>query len=212
MNYKSTKPKFLRLNDALEQYVVFRQDSKSNDDYFKAFNRVVSVDEHLGRTLTHGTAFEIEIAARVATGVADDEDLAIATKRATAVIRAKFLATALIKRSGTRYAILRRDLENAYVLSDDKYPSDLTIALGILNAYIGPAKERERKDRTNQNSRTQHQFAHVNSLGPAPVAVTNGRVWDGVLCYACNCIGHYEMDCRGSASAATAGAGAATAA
>ena len=57
LNYESTKPKFLSLDDALEQYVVFRQDMISNDDYFKAFIGVVSVYEHLSGTLTHGTAF-----------------------------------------------------------------------------------------------------------------------------------------------------------
>jgi len=69
LNYESTKPKFLSLDDALEQYVTFRQDTKSNDDYFKAFNEVVSVYEHLGGTLTHGTAFEVEMSTRVAKGV-----------------------------------------------------------------------------------------------------------------------------------------------
>ena len=107
---------------------MFRQDSKSNDDYFKAFNGVVSVYEHLSGTLTHGTAFETEIATTVAEAVAeavaDGEDVAVAMKRATAVIRDKVLATALIKPSGTKYATLRRDLANAYALGDDKYPSN----------------------------------------------------------------------------------------
>jgi hypothetical protein len=217
LNYESTKPKFLSLDDALEQYVTFRQDTKSNDDYFKAFNGVVSVYEHLGGTLTHGKAFEVEMAARIATGIADGETEAVATKRATAIIRDKVLATALIKRSGTKYTTHRKDLANAYALGDDKYPIDLTIALGILNAYIGPAKERERV--RDPNSRTHLQFAQVNDGGAAPVAGTNGRVWDGVLCYSCNSIGHYAMDCpcatgtaAAPAGAAAAGAAAATAA
>ena len=192
---------------ALEQYIVFRQDTKSNDDYFKAFIGVVSIYEHLGGTLTHGTAFEIEIAARIATGVADGEDVDVATKRATAIIRDKVLATALIKRSGTKYATLRKDLANAYALGDDKYPSDLTITLSNLNAYIGPAKESQR----DQNSRTQLHFAQVSGGGAALVAGTNGRVWDGVLCYACNSIGHYAMDCPCAAGTAAAPAGAACA-
>lgn len=185
LKYESTKPKLLSLDDAMEQYVIFRQEGKSNDNYFKAFNSVVSVYEHLGGTLTHGTAFETEIAAIVATAVADSEDLATATKRATATMRDRVLATALIKRSGTRYATLRRDLANTYALGDNKYPSNLTNALGILNAYIGPVKDRER-NRDDQSLRTQHQFTQVNG---ALVAGTNGRVWDGVLCYSCNYIG-----------------------
>ena len=48
----------------------------------------------------------------------------------------KVLATALINCSGTKYATLRKDLANAFALGDDKYPSGLTIALGILNAYV----------------------------------------------------------------------------
>jgi len=208
LNYESTKPKFLSLDDALKQYVVFRQDTKSNDDYFKAFIGVTSIYEHLGGTLTHGTAFEIEIAARIATGVADGEDVDVATKRATAIIRDKVLATALIKRSGAKYATLRKDLANAYALGDDKYPSDLAITLGVLNVYIGPAKEKQR----DRNSRTQLQFAQVSGGGAALVAGTNGRVWDGVLCYACNSIGHYAMGCPCAAGTAAAPAGTAAAA
>ena len=98
---------------------------------------MVSVYKHLGGTLTHGKAFEVEMATRIAKGITDGETEAIATKRATAIIRDKVLATALIKRSGTKYTTLRKDLANAYALGDDKYPTDLTIALGVLNAYIG---------------------------------------------------------------------------
>ena len=78
LNYENTKLKLLSLDDALEQYVMFRQDTKSNDDYFKAFNGLVSVYEHLGGTLTHGKAFEVEMATRIATGIVDGETEAIA--------------------------------------------------------------------------------------------------------------------------------------
>ena len=66
LSYESTKPKYLSLDDAQEQYVIFRQENKSNDDYFKAFIGVVSVYEHLGGVFTHGTAFQVEIASKVA--------------------------------------------------------------------------------------------------------------------------------------------------
>ena len=179
LNYESTKPKLLSLDDSLEQYLVFRQEGKSNDDYFKAFNGLVSVYEHLGGTLTHGNAFDTEIADIVAAAVAANAaaDIVAAKKRATATVRDKVLATSLIKRSGPKYAVLRRDLANAYALGDDKYPSDLTSALGILNAYIGPTKEKERE---RNDSRREHQFAQVSGRGSAPVAGTNGRIWDGV--------------------------------
>ena len=54
----------------------------------KAFNGVVSVYKHLGGTLNHGTAFETEIHPIVAAAVAANinEDVAVATKRATAVM------------------------------------------------------------------------------------------------------------------------------
>ena len=34
LNYESTKLKYLSLDDALEQYVIFRQEKQSNDDFF----------------------------------------------------------------------------------------------------------------------------------------------------------------------------------
>lgn len=206
LNYESTKPKLLSLDDSLEQYLVFRQEGKSNDDYFKAFNGLVSVYEHLGGTLTHGNAFDTEIADIVAAAVAANTfaDVVTAKKRATATVRDKVLATSLIKRSGPKYATLRRDLANAYALGNDKYPSDLTNALGILNAYIGPTKEKE-KDRNDQSSRREHHFAQVSGGGSAPVAGTNGRVWDGVTCYSCNNMGHYVLDCPSPAGTAASG-------
>ena len=194
-----------------EQYVIFRQDKKSNDDYFKAFNGVVSVYEHLGGTLTHGTAFEAEMAARVAKGVAAGEVEAVVEKRATAIIRDKVLATALIKHSDTKYATLRKDLANAFALGDDKYPSDLTIALGVLNAYIGPANERDRTDRNwRTDQRTGMQFTQVSNA--VPVAGTNGRMFPDVNCYACGGGGHYAMDCPRAAGTNAAAASAAAAA
>lgn len=210
LNYESTKPKYLSLDDAQEQYVVFRQDRKSNDDYFKAFIGVVSVYEHLGGVFTHGTAFQVEIAAKVAKAVAEGENAGVAEKRETAAIRDKVLATSLIKRSGPKYATLRKDLANAFALGDDKYPSDLTLALGILNAYVGPATEKERTHRTDQ--RTGLQFAQVSNA--APVAGINGRLFSDVNCYACGGMGHYAMDCpraAGTNAAANAAAGTATA-
>lgn len=77
-----------------------------------------------------------------------------------------------------------------------------------LNAYIGPVKEKE-KEKDNQNLHRQLQFAQVNGGGAAPVAGTNGNVWDGVLCYGCNCMGHYAMDCPSAAGNAAAAAAAA---
>ena len=53
------------MDDLLEQYVVFRQEGKSNNNYFKTLNYLVSVYEHLGGILTHGTAFSVEVAAIV---------------------------------------------------------------------------------------------------------------------------------------------------
>ena len=47
---------------------------KSNNDYFKAFIGVVSIYEHLGGILIHGTAFEAEMATGVAKAVAEGED------------------------------------------------------------------------------------------------------------------------------------------
>jgi len=208
LSYESTKPKYLSLDDAQEQYVIFRQDKKSNDDYFKAFIGVVSVYEHLGGVFTHGTAFKVEIAAKVAKAVAEGDDADVAVKKETAVIRDKVLATALIKRSGTKYATLRKDLANAFALGDDKYPCDLTTALGILNAYVGPANERERFDRTDQ--RTGLQFTQVSNA--APVAGINGRLFSDVNCYACGAMGHYAMDCPRAAGTDAAAAAGTTAA
>jgi hypothetical protein len=133
-SFKMAKPKLPSLNDALKQYIIFRQELKSNDDYFKAFSNIISVYKHFGGTLTHGTTFDAEIADMVAAAFTAGEDVAVAKIRAIAVIRDKVLATVLIKQSGTKYATLRRDLANAYTLCGDKYPCDLTNVLGILNA------------------------------------------------------------------------------
>ena len=65
LNYKSSKPIVLSPNNTFEQYIVLHREAKSNDDYFKAFNIIVSVYEHLGGTLVHGTAFDDETKAIV---------------------------------------------------------------------------------------------------------------------------------------------------
>jgi len=44
LNYESSHA------NTLERYIVFRQEGKSNDDYFKAFNSLVSMYEHFGDT------------------------------------------------------------------------------------------------------------------------------------------------------------------
>lgn len=101
LNYEITKPKLLSLGDSLEQFIVFRQEVKSNNDnYFKVFNGLVSVYDYLGGTLMHGTGLDAEVAATiVACAVAANayEDVAVAKKRVITTMRDKVLATVLIK-------------------------------------------------------------------------------------------------------------------
>jgi len=83
LSYESSKPKIVSLHDALEQYIIFRQDTKSNGDIFKAFNSLVSVYEHLSGTLVHGTAYDDEINTIVSESSQDEP---IAKKKATRLI------------------------------------------------------------------------------------------------------------------------------
>ena len=69
-------------------------------------------------------------------------------KKAVATIQDKILCIALIKHLGSKYSLLRRELANAYALVDNKYPTNLTNALRVLNVYIGPVIP---KDKDNQN-------------------------------------------------------------
>jgi len=84
----------LSFDDGLEQNVVFCQEAKSNNDYFKAFNSLVSVYEHLGRTLIQGTAFDDEIDTLVKASTQDEK---IVKKKAAVTIHDKVLSTAFIK-------------------------------------------------------------------------------------------------------------------
>ena len=209
LGFETSKARTLCLDDALEFLMNLRQDGLSVDDFSKAFTAAVLSYEHLGGTITHGTAFDSEVEAEVALALANKQDEDRARKKAIATVRDKVIGTAFIKRSGAKYLPLRKELANAYALGNNHYPTDLTAAIGVLNTYQAPSVSAT----PNPNRPRHHQFAQVSGENITPVTGPgrNGRLWDGTDCYHCQGSGHYSDQCpadpEGAAYAAGGGRG-----
>jgi len=152
LGFESSKARILCLDDALEFLMNLRQEGLSVDDFSKAYIAALLNYEHLGGTITHGTAFDSEVEAEVALASKQDEDSA--RKKAIATVRDKVIGTSIIKRSGAKYLPLRKELANAYALSNDNYPTDLTAAIRVLNTYQAPSVSAT----PNPNRPRHHQF------------------------------------------------------
>jgi len=100
------------------------------------------------------------------------------------------------------YTALRSELANSFALGSDRYPTDHFTAFDVLNACNAPSAP---------PPRGQSHHHHFTQVGLAPIAGTNGRIWDAVTCYNCNCLGHYSRDCPSPATYVTIDAVAAAA-
>jgi len=93
----------IALSFALESILSFRQNNRSNDDYYKEFIALVDVYEQYGGTFGHLSAYKNDIESLVATG-------SVTELQARKKVRERVLASSFLEPADTqRYGSMKRD-------------------------------------------------------------------------------------------------------
>ena len=117
--------------------------------------------------------------------------------------RDQYLAIAFLL-GGTRskYSQLVAELQNSYILGEDKYPKDLEGAYDMMLDYSPLASTTTLSDKTTKDLYTTGISFYQNvgddneEINQTPlVPGVSGKVHKNVKCYACDNMGHYANDC-----------------
>jgi hypothetical protein len=115
----------------------------------------------------------------------------------------------------TRYGVLAAELKNSYAKGQNDYPTDLATAFALVNMYETPRNEQlqqqnivnhKEKHHPRIEQSTPHTIAKTedgytfaqNTIRTSPIAGTDGRLFERVLCYNCQSYGHYAGNCNES--------------
>ena len=147
LDYDATKSRLLSLDQALHKLVNYRQETKSNDDYYKGYMTLVAVYEQQGGDLLHGEGFRTSILKDLVQPTTETEEQHKARqKKALDEAKDGIIAMSLIERSSNNFTALRAELANAYALGNDNYPRTPTATLGVLNSYVAPSNSNRRRE------------------------------------------------------------------
>ena len=164
-NFQSQKYVSQALHEAKKNFYKFGQYNMTPSAYLESFQNLVDVIEHCGGTIG------LEPGIQKALAVERGEDLAAITAAERAVIdsdaRDMYLATAFILGADkTRYGRLLESLENEFLMGQNKYPTTVTLAYGLLTNW-----KQERTTRGPANDKVS--FTNVAGDKDAEVALTN---------------------------------------
>eukprot|EP00557_Chaetoceros_sp_GSL56_P009876 CAMPEP_0176482364 /NCGR_PEP_ID=MMETSP0200_2-20121128/3334_1 /TAXON_ID=947934 /ORGANISM="Chaetoceros sp., Strain GSL56" /LENGTH=389 /DNA_ID=CAMNT_0017878671 /DNA_START=187 /DNA_END=1356 /DNA_ORIENTATION=+ len=196
-DFDSAMPEILSVSEALERIITYRQPEKmDNAEYVRVLLSLIKVyGQYCGAYGVHLKAEKCindDIAALVDEDGDPLTDDVRSTKRQESIrmYREKAIAMQIIRGAcRKRYSSLRRNLATDFGLKTNKYPETIDDAVNALNVAEKQLSLPFKKLR-NQDDLTFAQNGHGN-----PVAGTNGKIIDNIICHKCKKSGHYANKC-----------------
>ena len=117
--------------------------------------------------------------------------------------RDQYLAISfLLGGNRTKYGQLVADLQNSYILGEDKYPKDLEEAYDMMLGYsplVVPSSLSEQSTKDLYTSGVSFyqvkERKGANNSTKQLVPGVSGKVHKNITCYVCDNVGHYANDC-----------------
>ena len=102
-----------------------------------------------------------------------------------------------------RYKGAMAELHNGQLLRNgSEYPDNLARAMEILSKYSPTVSTSQQRRQHQSSGRRQNNGVTFNQVGrsndqqqDAPVAGTNGRIFEHITCHGCGMMGHYASNC-----------------
>ena len=205
MNYEDRHHPCVMLYQQFSAFHIFYQkESLPIQKYLQIFRIMLDNIERYGGDFGNDNAIvkyvlerEGEVTEEEFTGLSDG-----AKEVYLKMARDQYLAISFLL-GGTRskYGQLVADLQNSYILGEDKYPKDLEEAYNMMLGYsplVIPSSLSEQSTKDLYTSGVSfYQIAErkgANNSTKRPVPGVSGKVHKNITCYICDNVGHYAND------------------
>jgi hypothetical protein len=200
-NFESQKYRPLAIHEGMKRFYSIYQDKHATcQSYLEKFQNCVDVLDHCGGSIGHipGLVNATLMDNNIDFLTASKEEMADAVKAS----QDKYLAVAFILGSDrNRYGKLIENLENDYTQGQNRYPTTLTSAYGLLTnwkqearnnmRFLGPTNDGVSFTNTDGHDHEDHS---LNTNGRKPKSEwLKDRV--NVTCHKCLQKGHYANEC-----------------
>ena len=202
MRFEQKRSLFAIIRNQKQHLLNYRQEGESLHKYLEVYKSLVDNIKRFGgelgtdvglvkeMMLSDGLSYETDYANL---GDDDKEDL---LKRC----EDKYLAVCfLLGGSIKKYGSLVADLQNSYLMGDDKFPTTVAESYQMMANYTAPPNEGQTLSSNSVQSAygymTGMSFAQTDGKKEVPVPGVDGILHPNIICFKCQKPGHYKNQC-----------------